>query len=70
MLPCRNGDVEEVMEEPPGPAVREAVMSCAISRAAGCSGGNLSWQPQNGTLLPQKTKRNTVRKDLRTLSAL
>lgn len=60
----------EVMEEPPGPSVREAVMINAISRAAGCSSGSLSWQPPKGTLLPPKINREMVRQDLRTLSAL
>lgn len=60
----------EVTEEPPGPAVREAVMSCSISRAAGCPGGSLSRQPQKGILLPPKINRNMERWDLRTLSAL
>lgn len=58
------------MEEPLGHVVREAVMSSAVSRAARCSGGSLSWQPQKGTLLPPKIDRNMVRQALRTLSAL
>lgn len=52
-----------------GPPVREAVVSSTVSRAARCSGGSLSCQPQKGTLLPSKVNRNMVRQDLRILSA-